>query len=386
MNRVISLTVVSFLWAAANSGFAGSLSLNLGTEEVVQSAGLDIQVSGYSVPSFVDWNDDGLNDLVVGEGSGSNPPGKVRVHLNTGTQSDPQFLSFFYSQSNGSDLTCPAQGCLGCFPRVVYWDEDDRKDLLVGQADGKVRIFLNTGTSGEPIFDSGQFVTVGDDGENLDVGSRATPTFVDWNNDGMNDLVIGGLDGRIHIYLNCGCSGGVPPAFYDSPPEGIFAKENGLDLIVPSDRSSPEIMDLDGDGNKDILTGNTNGQLLFYRNVGTDAAPVFGGHSLVASNGIPIDLPDSPRSRPFVCDWTDDGYPDVLIGAGDGRLHLYQSVAQPGDINKDYGVDFMDFAVLVSYWPSDCGDCGGADLTGEGRVDFVDVAALLTYWLEDARI
>lgn len=386
MNRRISLTVVSFLWVGTSFGFAGSLSLNLGAEEVIQSGGLDIQVPGYSVPSIVDWDDDGLNDLIVGEGSGSSSAGKIRVYLNTGTQSNPEFWDSFYVQSNGSDLVCKAAGCLGCFPRVVYWDEDDRKDLLVGQADGTVKIYLNSGTSSNPTFDEGQYVTVGYDGIAVDVGVRATPTFMDWDNDGMKDLVVGGLDGRIHIYINCGCSGGVPPAFYDSPVEGIFAEETGFDLIVPSLRSSPHIMDLDGDGKKDILTGDTNGQLLFYRNLGSDGEPDFGSYSFVTSDGIPIDLPDSPRSRPFVCDWTGDGYPDVLIGSGDGRVHLYQSIAQPGDVDKDYDVDLKDFALLLSYWLSDCGDCEGADLTGEGRVDFDDLEILIIFWLEDARI
>ena len=46
----------------------------------------------------------------------------------------------------------------------------------------------------------------------------------------------------------------------------------------------------------------------------------------------PIDLAGSPRSRPFVCDWNEDGYPDVLIGAGDGLVRLYEGVPEPATI------------------------------------------------------
>ena len=365
-----------------------SILLNLGHEEIVQADGNDIQVPGYSVPSFVDWNNDKLNDLVIGEG-GDFGDAKVRVYLNVGTESNPQFSDYFYVQSNGSDLTCPASGCLGCFPRVDYWDADERKDLLMGQADGTVKIFLNIGTDDDPVFDTGQLIKVGSASENLDVGDRATPTLLDWDNDDMTDLVVGALDGKIHIYLNCGCGGGIPPSFNYSNPSGIFAQEDGSDLVVPSKRSSPVILDLDGDGKKDLLTGNTDGQLLFYRNVGTDADPSFSGYSLVESSGVPIDLLDAPRSRPFVCYWTGDGhfgpidaYPDVLIGAGDGKVHLYRGIPQIGDLDGNGNIDSADLALFAAYWTqTDCGPCGGADLTGDGNVDIDDLTLFIDIWL-----
>lgn len=309
----------------------GSL-VDLGPEQFVQAGGVDIQVPGYSAPSFVDWNNDNLNDLIIGEGSGTSSAGKVRVYLNTGTKSNPQFSNYSYAQSNGVDLSVTASGCLGSFPRTVYWNDDNRKDLLVGLADGTVKIFLNTGTDENPTFDGGQILQVGNPGSNLNVAARATPTVADWNNDGKMDLVVGALDGKLHIYLNCGCGGAIPPHFDLSLPAGDFAKENGADLLVPSGRSSPVIMDLDGDGNKDLLTGNTNGELLFYKNIGTDAAPAFSGYSRITSQGIPIDLAGTPRSRPFICDWTKDGYLDVLVGAGDGKVHLYQGVPEPATL------------------------------------------------------
>jgi hypothetical protein len=366
--------------------------LNLGPEEIIQANGEDIQVPGYSVPSFVDWNNDNLQDLVIGEGSGFGDA-KVRVYLNVGTESEPTFADYFYAQSEGSDLTCPASGCMGCFPRVVYWDADMRKDLLVGQADGTVKIFLNNGTDSEPVFDAGQIIKVGLDNGILDVGSRATPTLIDWDNDGQTDLVAGGFDGRIHIYLNCGCSGGIPPSFNFSTSSGSFAPEDGWDLVVPSNRSSPVILDLDGDGKKDLLTGNTEGQLLFYQNIGTDDKPSFSGYSFVKSNGASIDLPGMPRSRPFVCYWTGNGFfgpidndLDVLIGSGDGKVRLYRGLpstkTKKGDLDGNGTIDLADLALLITYWPQfNCGSCGGADLTGDGNVDKDDVHRFIDIFL-----
>lgn len=377
------MAVVSVLIMTPNDGFSAG-PLNLGPEELVQADGIDIDVGTYSVPSFVDWDNDNLKDLVVGTGSGY-----VRVYLNVGTESEPQFSSYFRAQSDGADLYCPPDGCMGCFPRVVYWDANALKDLLVGQANGTVKIFLNINTDSDPNFDGGTLLQVGQPGSESDinVGLRATPTFLDWNTDYKTDLVVGGLDGKIHIYLNCGCGGAVPPSFWTSQPLGSSAQENGGDLVVPSDRSSPAVLDLDDDGKKDLLTGNTNGQLLFYSNVGTNWAPTFSGYSLVDSNGITIDV--GSRSRPFVCYWTGDGYfgpidgyPDVLIGASDGKVHLYQGIPELGDIDGDGDVDLADFALFAIYWQeTDCGQCGGADLTGEGNVDFNDLKELTANWL-----
>lgn len=374
MRHIVLMLLVVCIPIGANNGFAGDVLLNLGSEELVEANGVDITVGTYSVPSLVDWNNDGLEDLIVGTGGG-----KVCVYLNVGTESAPQFSSYFYAQSNGSDLYCSPAGCLGCFPRVVYWDADACKDLLAGHGNGTIKIFLNVGTDENPTFDGGTLLQVGQPGSktNIVVGTRATPCVVDWNNDGKKDLVVGALDGKIHIFINEGT---------DTAPDfrvEAFAQENSSTLVVPSSRSSPDILDLDGDGNKDLLTGNTNGELLFYTNVATDAAPAFSGYVRVNSNGVPIDLAGTPRSRPFVCDWTQDGYPDVLIGAGDGKVHLYQSIPQVGDMDKDYDVDFIDFALFSEYWQqSDCGKCGGADLAGnDGNVGMDDLQEFIANWL-----
>lgn len=371
-----AVLVVCVLLVGANAGFADGLELVLGPEQFVEANGVDIGVGTYSVPSFVDWNNDGLRDLVIGSGDG-----KVRVYLNVGTESNPQFSTYFYAQSNGSDLYCVPAGCLGCFPRVIYWDADARKDLLAGHGNGTIKIFLNIGTDENPTFDGGTLLKVGQPASkvDIDVGDRATPCVVDWNNDGKKDLVVGALDGKIHIFINAGT---------DTAPDflvKIVAQLAGpppSDLIVPSQRSSPVILDLDGDGKKDLLTGNTNGELLFYNNVATDIAPAFSGYIRVDSNGVPIDLAGTPRSRPFVCDWTLDGYLDVLIGAGDGKVHLYRGIPI-GDMDKDYDVDFMDFALFANYWEhTACGKCGGADLVGgDGNVDGNDLQQFVENWL-----
>jgi hypothetical protein len=60
-----------------------------GPETLVQAAGGDIEVPGFSVPSFDFWDGDELRDLIVGEGGGDEGDGRVRVYLNVGALDDP---------------------------------------------------------------------------------------------------------------------------------------------------------------------------------------------------------------------------------------------------------------------------------------------------------
>ncbi len=203
---------------------------------------------------------------------------------------------------------------------MTRWDADERKDLLVGLSNGQLKIYLNVATDEGPAFDGGTLLQVGEPGSkvNIDVGSRACPTVVDWNSDGKKDIVAGALDGKIHVFLNEGT---------DTLPDfrvQVLAQNDGGDLLVPSARSSPHVVDLDHDGKKDLLTGNTNGQLILYTNAASDTAPAFSGHVAMMADTVVIDLAGTPRSRPFVCDWTGRGCVGVIIGASDGLIHLYQ--------------------------------------------------------------
>ncbi len=110
LTRTLRSLLIADILLLSLSVSASSAGLVLGPEQIVKAGGTNISVPGYSVPSFVHWNGDGLKDLVVGEGSGLTGFGRVRVYINSGTSGNPAFTGYFYAQSEGSDLQSPGGG------------------------------------------------------------------------------------------------------------------------------------------------------------------------------------------------------------------------------------------------------------------------------------
>ncbi len=317
---------------------------------LLDAAGLPIKVNQYSCPHLVDWNGDGIPDLVVGEKAADNT-GRIRLWRNDGSHSSPRFSYVGEaSKEGGGSVLVTAGGCLGAYPRLVDWDGDGRPDLLVGLADGTVDWHRNVGTSATPLFSLVGKVMAGDTSKNpIAVGARAAFEVVDWNNDGAVDLLVGGLDGAVRLYRNRAAAGAEPDL--RSPR---LLEAGGSSLSVPGGRASVAVVDLDADGRQDLLLGNTNGEIYFYRNQGTVAAPVLAaGSRLQAGDGL-MQVPDSlPRSRPWAGDLNGDGVPDLLVGAVDGFLHFFQGKVAakppPADPDSQPGVDWRGRFLVVGF-------------------------------------
>lgn len=65
----------------------------------------------------------------------------------------------------------------------------------------------------------------------------------------------------------------------------------GSPITVPLGCASPYVYDWDGDGVKDLLFGQfTSGKVQFWKNYGTNAAPVFTSGSYVQAGGVDISV------------------------------------------------------------------------------------------------
>jgi hypothetical protein len=116
---------------------------------------------------------------------------------------------------------------------------------------------------------------------------------------------------------------------------------------------------------------------------------MFSGYSLVKSNGQPVYLAGSLRTRPFVCYWTGDGhfgpkdgYWDLLVGYGDGKVRLYRGIPKAGDFDADGDLDGDDFTFLARALDQPVPPEGSAaDLNGDGVVDNLDLRLFADLWL-----
>lgn len=153
----------------------------------------DMRVKDPSAPVVIDWDGDGKPDILVGDGGGY-----LTLFLNEGSSVTPMFGAGKRLQAGGKDLDAGGRG--NASPVVVDWNEDGRKDLLIGRSNGEIALFLNEGTNENPVF--GKMIVLNNG--KLDVGSRASPDMADWNGDGKKDLIVGNGDGEILIFLNIG--------------------------------------------------------------------------------------------------------------------------------------------------------------------------------------
>ena len=195
------------------------------------------------------------------------------------------------------------------------WNEDGKKDLIVGDSGGQISIFLNTNTDAAPVLSSAAKVLVG--ASTFDCGLRASPYVVDWTNDGRKDILCGENMGRVLLLANEGTD--AAPIFNT----WSILRVGGSSLDV-GDNASPLVIDWNGDGKKDLICGCYAGTLLYYENTGTDASPAFSGSALLQAGGINIDV--GYYSRPAACDWNSDGKTDLLVGDYIGRVRVFLAV------------------------------------------------------------
>jgi len=211
----------------------------------------------------------------------------------------------------------------------VDWNDNSALDLLCGEFDGRIHLFLNVGTAQNPSLTDAGYVQVG--GVDLTVGAYSMPFTCDWNDDSLFDLLVGDADGRVSLYLNDGIAGA--PHF----SKRQFVQEGSFDLTV-SNSSAPIWTDLDQDTLPDLVIGDGMGRLRFYENLGVLGAPLFSRHEDLTVGGEPI-MPDS-YTRPFPIDWDNDGDVDVVTGHYGSTPVLYVNDPAPV-VLPDFQFNFL---------------------------------------------
>lgn len=272
-----------------------------------------IDVGEGSCPALFDADNDGLQDLVIGNyGISQNGGGGIYIsglHLykNTGTPSSPEFelVDSDYAGINALNITGPL------FPTFGDLDGDGKVDMIFGEADGKIQFFHNTG--GSPA----NFIHSGINYMGIDVGNSSTPQLIDLNRDGKLDLVIGEQSGNINYFENIGTP--TVPFFANLPTNdtlgGIILHYNGSNGFT-----SPFIFNGQGGQYKllvscesgnvllfDSIDGNLNGNFHLADTIVSGTEGVRYGYNLSISGG----------------DLNNDSLTDFLLGVYGGGVSVY---------------------------------------------------------------
>ena len=266
----------------------------------------DVKFGALATPYAVDWDGDGLEDLIPG-----NSAGYVAFIRNLGGTptrwAAPVYLTaggaLIREQAgpNGS-IQGPAEAKWGySVLSVADWDGDGLPDIMTNGIWGKVVWYKNIGTRTAPRLAPAQPVEVAPGavspkpawnwwnpaGREFVTQWRTTPQMIDWNGDGLMDLVMSDHEGYLALFERKRAADGTltlsaGQRVFWSEGASVFNsnglpqnKESGLLRINDgvngrSGRRTFCITDWDGDGQLDLLF-NSAPNVNFLRGLGRDA-------------------------------------------------------------------------------------------------------------------
>ncbi|NUQ63812.1 MAG: VCBS repeat-containing protein [Pirellulales bacterium] len=326
-----------------------------------------------------DWDGDGKPDLLCG----TYTRGRIYLLRNTGGDADglPLLAPPAALEADGR----PIENLLHSKPSVGDWDGDGDLDLITGQyytesspLSGRIAgsyYFQNKGNRRQPHLTTA--VQIRDEHGNLiSEGFHSQPTMVDWNQDGKQDVLLSGAEGT-SLYLNAGTADQPRLARAPIPFCGFAPCRASLFAY-------PVASDLDRDGTVDLVVGDGDGSVLFFKGL---AGLQYAHPAKIKSQGKEIDEEGCPDGGEQHCgyvkvaivDWNRDGFSDLVMwsnngmtGWQSGRLRQWCLKFFPG------GEDPTDFGAPVEIQAAGRSIPAGyrckpdvADLDGDGLMDLI---------------
>ncbi|MDP7243734.1 MAG: T9SS type A sorting domain-containing protein [Flavobacteriales bacterium] len=312
------------VWLYANSGTNSLPDFNFVSKSFLQEDMIDLGEGAY--PVFFDYNNDSLMDLVVGNYGyhdvGGNDVSGLALFENVGTNNQPSYSLItrdFAGLSGISFNTNPNIPTYNFFPTFGDLNGDGNKDLIVGDADGKLHYFTNNGTT------PSSFTLAVANYEHIDVGYIATPQLVDVNRDGLIDLLIGDRTGEISYFPNNGSP--TTPVF-----DSIVSNFGGIDVdsaYISTGFSTPHFVDLDGEYH--LYVGSFSGAIHHYDNIDGNLSGNFNLLSSAEQNIL-----EGAKTSLCIQDINDDQIPDMIIGNYCGGLSYFIGDTLTTNINESY--------------------------------------------------
>ncbi|MBE7172607.1 MAG: VCBS repeat-containing protein [Williamsia sp.] len=236
-------------------------------------------------------------------------------------------------------------------PNIADFDGDGDPDLICGEFLDRMTWFENTGTKENPRYAAGRFLENGAGLIKMDL-EMIVPVAIDWNGDGHTDLVVGDEDGRVALIENTGKVVNKMPVFA-SP---VYFKQQGRAVKFGA-LATPVGVDWDGDGDQDIISGNSAGYIGLIENLGGFPAKLAPPRYL-QSDGRIIRIQAGPNgsiqgpaeakwgyTTLSVADWDGDGLLDLIVNSIWGKVIWYRNkgtktkpvLTAGGNVQVDWG-------------------------------------------------
>jgi len=300
---------------------------------------------------YADYDGDGSLDLIVGvedwsyygwddawneEGKWQNGPlhGWIYLFRNRGTTDRPDYAEPVFVEADGKRIDvfgCPS-------PNFGDFDNDGDLDLICGEFLDSFTYFENIGSRTTPDYAAGQRLKT-DEGKLLAMDLQMiVPVALDWDKDGDLDLIVGDEDGRVAFIENVTRKDAAAKAPTFASPR-YFQQE--ADTLKCGALATPVGFDWDGDGDMDILSGNTAGFIEVFENMSGPnvASPKWNRPIAIQVQGNDFRIMAGPNgsiqgpaeakwgyTTLNVADWDSDGLPDIILNSILGRVVWLRNV------------------------------------------------------------
>jgi len=286
----------------------------------VDSKYAGIDVGENSAPAFVDINGDGDQDLFIGDGAGL-----IHVYRNRGTAAKAEWR-FVGHLSDADNQTIDVQGV--CVPQFCDIDADGDADLLLGTASGGLLFYRNESNKQAILFRLMQRPLIREK-----TGTITAPALADIDGDGDLDLFMGNNENKLMFWRNTGSA--------RKPRYKLITR--AFAKIAVGDVTTPVFADLDNDNSLDLTVADAEGILHFFVNTGDEEAWQPTGE--LDSQTLDVGFQSSPELN----DLDSDGDLDLVLGASDGTLHFYENTGDAGHAVWQYRENYFE-GIDVHNW------------------------------------
>ncbi|MDO9634186.1 MAG: VCBS repeat-containing protein [Paludibacter sp.] len=292
--------------------------------------------------SYVDFNSDGNLDVIVGIDDWGEYGWDNAYDKNGNWTNGPlRGYMLFYENQQGKYIlknkiyagkkpleTFGAPGA-----NVADFNGNGKLDIITGEFLDKLTWFENVGSKKNPKYAEGKTL-VDEKGEIIRLHVQMiTPVAVDFDGDGNIDLLVGDEDGRVAYLKNTGKVRKGMPVF-----KSLVYLQQKADNLKFGALSTPFSVDWDGDGNDDIIAGNSAGNIAFIKNMDGTTSPKWNAPILLKAHGKDIRIMagingsiQGPAEAKWgyttlsVADWDGDGKKDIIVNSIFGEIVWYKN-------------------------------------------------------------